>query len=180
MSDRHETVGDLRAATVRGDVLAVDDTGALATMDVQTHDGFVRSAVEVAAHPWGFASVPPPGALAVLAAIGADPGDMMVVGVVHPGARLGGLAPGEAAIHDAGGNRVAVRAGGNAEVVVATKVIVAVGGTTVLQVTAAGIAIIGDVTVTGNITVGSNVTISGTLTVAGPIHGTADHAAHVP
>jgi phage gp45-like len=163
-----ELGGDVRALTVRGVVLAVNDGTALQTADVQTHDGVVRSELEVAT-PYGFSSVPPSGANAVLVAIGADPGDMMVLALWHPGARLGGLAPGESALWDAGGNRVAVRQGGTVEVVAATSVRLVVQGTT-LEATAAG------VTITGPVTIKGDARITGALTVDGAIHGTADAA----
>ncbi len=170
MSD--ELALDARAGMVRGVVLAVNDGAPLQTVDVQTHDGVVRSAVEVVL-PWGLVSSAPGGAIALLAAVGGDPADMMALGVAHPGARAGGAAAGTVGLADAGGNRVLVRPGGIAEVVVATRINLVVQGVT-LEVTPAGITMTGTgATLSMDAT---GVTITGTLTVTGPIHGTADAA----
>lgn len=151
-----EQVNDQRAHIVRGVVLAVDDTGPLQTVDVKTHDGVHRTEIEVLL-PWGLISNPPPGAIAVVAAIGADPADMMALGVAHPGARAGGSAGGSIGLADNGGNRVIITPGGQIGIVSATQITLSVGPTT-MTITAAGVAITGNVSVTGNITATGSIT----------------------
>lgn len=152
-------VYDQRGSLVRAVVLATDDATPLQTIVAQPHDGVTVSSVEVVL-PWGVVSVAPPGAIAVLAAIGGDPADRMALGVVHPGARAGGAPAGTCGWADAGGNRMLILPGGLVEIVAATSVTVTVGGVS-WQITPAG------------------VTITGELTVTGAIHGTADSALHL-
>jgi phage gp45-like len=154
MSD--EQVYDLRSTLLRGVVKAVNDGGPLQTIDVEIHDGDVRSSVEVAM-PYGMVSVPPAGAIVLLGAVGADPADLMAIAVLHPGARAGGATGSTCGWADAGGNRMVILPDGTVEIASATSITLTVGGT-VLSITGAG------------------VTITGSLTVTGPIHGTADVA----
>jgi len=155
MNNEHQ-VYDARGMLVRGEVLAIDDSTPLQTIDVKTHDGVVRAGVEVP-QMWGAVSVAPKGAVAVLALIGGDPADAMALSVTHPGARAGGAASGTLGWCDNGGNRMLILPGGAIEIVAATSITLTVGGTS-LQITPAG------------------VTITGDLTVTGAIHGTADFA----
>ena len=114
---------DLRNHTRMGVVHAVDDAGAAQTVTVETNDGAVHSGVEVQ-QPFGVASVPPAdGALAVVVAIGGDPGQLVALPVGNPSGRFGNLKPGEAAIYGSDGSRVHIRQGGTIEVW-ATNVIV--------------------------------------------------------
>lgn len=152
-----------RAMIARGVVSAVNDNGALQTLDVQTHDGVLRSGVEVYG-PWGLVSVPPDGAETVVLQVGGDPADSIALVASHASARAGGAAPGTIGIADHGGNRMLVLPGGKIEIVSATSLTLSVQGMT-LTVDASGITIVGPVT------------LSGDLTVSGAIHGTAD-AAH--
>jgi phage gp45-like len=156
-----DLVGDLRTLALRATVQGIDDSGALQLADVQPFDGGALTQIEVAT-PWGFVSVPPAGAIAIVLAIGADPADRMVLTLVHPGARMGNLAAGEVAIHDAAGNRVHIRQGGTIDVQAATAVHVT--APTVVVTAGSGVEIAG------------NVSITGTLSVTGAIHGTADVA----
>jgi phage gp45-like len=154
-----EPVYDARTTLLRGEVTNVNDGTPLQTVDVITHTGVTRAGVEVA-QPWGFVSVPPDGAIALLAFVGGDPADAMAIAVTHAGARAGGSAKGTVGISDNGANRVLVKPGGLVEIAAATSVTVTVGGT-VWQITPEGVF------------------ITGALTVSGPIHGTADNALHV-
>ena len=171
-----DQVYDQRATVVRGTVSAIDDDATLQTVDITTHKGVTRASVEVAT-PYGFVSVAPPGAIALVAAIGGDPADLMAIAVIHPGARAGKAAPGTVGLVDAGGNRVLILPGGTIEVVAATVANVVVQGTT-LQVGPNGVnVIVQGATLAFD---AAGVTIPGTLTVGGAIHGTADHALHTP
>ena len=174
-----EQTFDQRAHLVRGVVLAVDDGAPLQTVDVQTHDGVTRTTIEVVL-PWGLVSHAPAGAIAVLGAIGADPADMMALGVVHPGARAGGAAAGTVGLGDGGANRVLIRPGGIVEIAAATSATFTVGNS-VLTLNAAGASIVttapvsitvgatvftvgsGGVAITGNLAVDGNITATGTI-----------------
>jgi phage gp45-like len=117
-----ETAMALRGAAVRGMVSGFDDTGAMQTVDGETHEGIARSAIEVH-QPFGFASLPPDdGAFTIFFALGGDQGDMVALPPMHPDYRFGGLEPGESVLYDYQGNRVHVRRGGIVEILSATKV----------------------------------------------------------
>lgn len=145
----------LRGLVTRGVVRAVSDGGQAQTVDVETHEGVVRAGVEVLL-PYGFASRVPegPGATVLLLAVGGDPADLVALPVACPSIRFGQQAPGEAVLHDDFGNRVQIRAGGIVEVRGATRILLSVGAT-LLEVTAAGVAITGNLTVTGQVSDGA-------------------------
>lgn len=145
----------LRAQASRAVVHALDDAPAQQRLVVETHEGVLRSEVEVL-QPYGLAAAPAPGGMTVVLAIGGDPSDLVALPVAG-GGRLGGLDPGEVALHDDAGNRVHLRAGGTVEVRGATAIRLQVGGT-VLTVTSAG------VTLQGNLHVVGNITATGTIT----------------
>ena len=137
-----ETIQELRGAAMRGLVQAVHDGGEVQTVDVITHDGFLRQGIEVFQFS-GFAPCAPAiGSVVQLAAIGADPGDLIALPPVCPAARYGGLAPNEVVIYDAGGQRFALRQGGLVQIVGASSV----------SITAPAISLVGNVAVTGTLT----------------------------
>lgn len=142
----------LRGLVVRAVVQGVADGGETQTVQAETHEGVLRADIEVLA-PFGFASVPPAGAMTVLLAVGGDQGDMVALPVSCPSARFGALQPGEAVVHDAAGNRLHFRNGGLVEIQAATSMLVKVGGTELL-VNDAGVRITGDLVVTGQVSDG--------------------------
>lgn len=139
-----------RAQILRAVVHRVADGAETQQVDVETHEGLVRAGVEVL-QPYGFASVPPApdGALAVVLAIGGDPGDLVVLQLGAPSSRLGGLGPGEVALYDQRGNRVHIKAGGVIEVRAATKV--RVEAPSVEIIASGGVDITGDLRVSGQV-----------------------------
>ena len=139
-----------RAQILRAIIHRVADGAETQQVDVETHDGLVRAGVEVL-QPYGVAGVPPApdGALAVVLAVGGDPGDLVVLPIAAPSARLGGLAPGEVAIYDQRGNRVHIKAGGVIEILAATKVKVV--APSVQIVASGGVDITGDLRVSGQV-----------------------------
>jgi phage gp45-like len=143
-----ETVMELRGTAMRGLVQRVDDSGPMQVVDVLTHDGMLRTGIEVYQFA-GLATAPvAAGAVVQLAAIGADPGDLIALPPVYPAARFGGLAPGEAVLYNlTDGSRVAIRQGGTIEILAATEVKISVPS----------------VVITGN------VTLNGTLTATGDV-----------
>jgi phage gp45-like len=140
----------LRGLVVRAVVRGTGDAGETQTVEAETHEGILRSGIEVL-QPFGVASRPPAqGAIAVLLAVGGDQGDMVALPLACPSARFGDLAAGETVVHDAAGNRLHFRAGGLVEVAASTSLKVTVGGTELL-VNATGVTITGDLVVTGQV-----------------------------
>lgn len=162
-----EDAASMRGQVVRAVVHSINDSGGSQALTVETHEGVVRSGVEVL-QPYGLASKPAAGGLTVLLAIGGDQGDMVALPAAG-GARLG-VEDGEAALYTDEGTRVHLRAGGLVEVAAATSVEVVVGGTKLL-VSAAGVEITGDLTVSGSLTSGP-LTVSGGASVTGNISAT--------
>jgi phage gp45-like len=126
---------------LRGVVLAVNDSGGIQTVDVETHPDVVRTGVPVFS-AYGFSAVPPAGSVTLLLAVDGDPGNLVALPATLPGARQGDAAAGEVAFADGQGNRVVIRQGGIAEVVAATKI----------KLTAPLVEIHGDVQIAGTLT----------------------------
>lgn len=123
-----EIVEDARGTATEGIIVAVNDTGQVQTVDVQTNAG-VYAGVEVF-QPFGHASSPPAqGAVAILLAIGGDPANLRAF-IKAPQRRLGKLARGESAIYGSDGSRVHIRQGGTIDVLGATAVHMVVGSAT--------------------------------------------------
>lgn len=142
----------LRGLIVRAEVRGVADAGETQAIVAETHEGIVRSGVEVLS-PFGLASVPPAGGITLLLAVGGDQGDMVALPLACPSARFGGLAAGETVLHDAAGNRLHFRNGGLVELHAAASISVKAGGTEMV-VAEDGVTITGDLTVTGQISDG--------------------------
>jgi phage gp45-like len=122
---------------------------------VVTHDGMVRSGLEVY-QPYGLATnAVAAGSVVQLVAMGADPGDLVALPPVTPGLRYGNLAAGEVVLYDGTGDRVALRTGGVVQILAATQIVLTVGGVS-LTVSAAGVAV-----------TGGNVTVAGTIAATG-------------
>lgn len=128
--DLKEIVHAFRGIVSRAVVRSTNDTGETQTASVTTHRHVDRTDVEIA-QPFGLASRAPGGGLMVVFAIGGDQGDLVGLPVAAPGSRLGNLAEGETAIHNAKGDRVHLKADGTIEVLSANKVVVKVKEATV-------------------------------------------------
>ena len=164
-----ELTMEVRGGAMRGLVQAVDDTGPMQTVTGVTHDGMVRSGIEVY-QPFGLATNGVAvGSVVQLTAMGADPGDLVAQPLVTPGLRFGNLASGEVVLYDSTGDRVALRNGGIVQILAATQIELAVGAVTItataagvtvtvggvsLAVTSAGVAVTGNLIATGSITPG--------------------------
>jgi phage baseplate assembly protein V len=144
-----EDANTLRGLAVRGLVHRVDDASAAQRLDVETHEGVVRSGVEVL-QPYGLASAPAAGGLTVVIALGGDQGDLVALPMAQPASRMGGLAPGQVALYDDTGTRVALTADGKLALLAAAEVTLTVAGT-VLKVTPGGVTITGKLVVEGDI-----------------------------
>ncbi|MTW19355.1 hypothetical protein GJ689_24490 [Rhodoplanes serenus] len=105
----------LRGLIARAVVRGSDDTKATQLVDVTVREGHDRTAVEVL-QPFGLASRPPAGGLTIVLAVGGDQGDLVALPIGAPGARLGHLAEGEAALYGADGSRVHIKQDGSIEI----------------------------------------------------------------
>lgn len=162
----------LRGLVVRAKPLTIDDAGESQTAAVRTHNGVDRSDVEIL-QQFGLSSVPPGGSLMVVLAVGGDQGDLVGLPVGAPGARMGGLAPGESVLYGAAGQRIHCKADGSVDVLSATAVKVKGRDVTIeadtLTARASAITLDGPVTIKGNLAVEGSVSIGGSLTVGGSI-----------
>jgi phage gp45-like len=144
-----EDANTLRGLAVRGLVHRVDDASAAQRLDVETHEGVVRSGVEVL-QPYGLASAPAAGGLTVVIALGGDQGDLVALPMAQPASRMGGLAPGQTALYDDTGSRVLLGADGKVTIAAASEVAVEVGGVA-LRVTPQGVLVVGNLFVTRSV-----------------------------
>lgn len=143
---------DMRGMIRLGVVQSVNDMGGVQTVTVKTEDGFVRSDITVL-QPFGLASSPPvDGAVALLLAVGGDPGHYVALPLGNPAKRFGAQAPGETAIYQHAGARVHVRADGTVEVHAASQVLIKATATVVID--APTVSMTGDLNVTGNVSDG--------------------------
>ena len=150
-----ETVGDMRGVVTRGLVVAVDDTGEMQRVDVQTHGGAVRAGIEVY-QPFGLATAPiAAGSVVLLLAVGGDPGDLVALAPVTPSGRFGNLGAGESVVYGADGSRVAFRQGGTIDVLAGATVLISAPGVRVQAPNG--------VTITGNVSVAGSLTASGDI-----------------
>ncbi len=169
-----ETAQQFRGGIARAVAAVVDDTGAVQTVDVATHDDVARSQVEVH-QPYGLASLPPDTPLTIVLAVGGDQGHLIALPLASSGYRFGKLAGGEVVLYDAGANRLHLKAGGNIDLLCKTLLhlacniaqIDAPGGMTVNA--AGGVTFNGPVTFTNPVTFNAAVTINANLTVSGMI-----------
>lgn len=162
-----ELEGRLRGLVRRAKPRRIDDAGASQVANVSVLNGEHRSDVEIL-QPYGQASMPPEGSLMVVFSVGGDQGDLVGFPAAAPGARMGGLKPGESMIYGTQGQRVLCRADGAVEVLAATKVYVA-GKTTEVEaseavsVKAPKVRIEGEVWVFGDLHVSGDVTAGGVV-----------------
>ena len=76
-----QLIFDLRSIIVEGIVLAINDAGIVQTVDVQTHDGVVRSGIEVW-QPAGFSGTPEETGRVLLFAVGGDAANLRALPVM--------------------------------------------------------------------------------------------------
>ncbi len=151
MSDLNKLFGPMARRlgnlVARGKVLAADSAAKLQTLQIGLLAGETKDRVEHF-EPFGHTAKPMPGAEHITLFLDGDRSHGVTVVVADRRYRLQGLQDGEAAMYDAFGNKVHLKADGTLEVLAATKV----------QITSPL------VTLSGNLQVAGNVTYSGTLT----------------
>lgn len=137
-----ETADKVRGLVRRATLKNIKDDGQTQTASVEVSDGVWRDDVEVL-QPYGFAShVPEDGALAIVLAVGADEGDIVVLPVANPSKRLGKLSEGDVGAYNQHGDRFVINDDGTIEAQAGEAVRVKVGGVT-FEVTAEGVDITG-------------------------------------
>ena len=182
--DQHDTANSLRALHCRAVVHAINDGRAEQTVDVQAHAGSGRSAVPVH-YPFGFAAhAPANGAVTYQVAVGGDAADLIALPPSNPStARMGNLAEGESALYDSCGQAVYLKNGKIVRVIAHTALLVEIGGTTVLTLTAEKAVLGVPLEVTGGITATEDI-VAGSISLQNHKHsgvqsGSADTGAPV-
>lgn len=170
-----EIEGRLRGLVRRAKPRSIDDAGAAQTASVTVLNAEPRSDVEIL-QPFGFASVPAPGSLMVVLAVGGDQGDLVGLPVASPDARMGKLTPGEAAVYGSAGQRVLCRADGSIEILSATKVYLSGGPVEVespaaVSIKAPKVRIEGTTWLMGDLHVAGSITAGGTIIPGSPPPG---------
>lgn len=111
-----ETASKTRTMIRRVVIKNFDDSGQTQTASVETAENIVHDKVEIL-QPYGFATNPPEdGALGIALSVGGDEGDQVILPVSNPANRMGGLAAGDSALYNAGGDQVILRADGTLEI----------------------------------------------------------------
>ena len=170
-----ELEGRLRGLVRRAKPRGISDAGAAQTASVTVLNSEARSGVEIL-QPYGMGSVPPPGSVMVVLAVGGDQGDLVGLPVAAPSARMGGLKPGESVLYGSSGQRVLCRAVGSVEVLSASKVYLS-GETTEIEssgavsVKAPAVRVEGKIWLMGDVHVAGSMTVGGTVTQAAPPGG---------
>lgn len=105
MASVAEILRRLRVLLTFARVLRVDDSGPLQLIRIEGFIGELREDCPRIGE-WGLASNPPDDSQAVVAALGANRGQLVVIGVEDRGTRPKNLAKGESGLYSIGGNRV--------------------------------------------------------------------------
>jgi phage baseplate assembly protein V len=131
----------------RGVVSAVNSAAKMQILQVRLLAGESKDRVEHF-EPFGFTSKPLAGAEHLTVFVDGDRSHGITLVVADRRYRLQNLADGEAALHDAFGNKVHLKADGTLDVIASTKV----------QITSPLVTISGNLQVAGTITAGGNIT----------------------
>ncbi|MBB4122909.1 phage baseplate assembly protein V [Martelella radicis] len=138
--------GMIRRAVLKN----VRDDGAMQTASVEVADGVWRDNVEIM-QPYGFAAhVPEDGALAIVLAVGGDEGDLVVLPVANPSARMGGLKEGEVGCYNKSGDRMILQADGTLDIKTGAQITIQTDAG--VFITAQIVKVTGDIEATGNVT----------------------------
>lgn len=166
-----EILRRLRVLLTFARVLRVDDSGPLQLIRIEGFIGELREDCPRMGE-WGFASNPPDDSQAVVAALGGNRGQLVVLGVEDRETRPKSLAKGESGLYSIGGNRVRLLPDGSIEILgPAGSIEIAPDGSLELAgpvgslgITAAGTVTLGGLTISATAT--GAITISGAATVS--------------
>lgn len=140
----------------RGVIGRADSSSKMQTLQLRLVAGEAKDAVEHF-EPFGFTSCPLPGAEHVSAFFDGDRSHGVTLVVADRRYRISGLQGGEAALHDAFGNKVHLHADGTMEIVATTKV----------QITSPLVTLSGNLQVVGNIVAGGDISDHTNKSMAG-------------
>lgn len=132
----------MRAMIMRATVTAVDDDEDLQLLQVSRLEGETIDDCERIGQ-YGFSSVPPLGAEAVICQIGGNPDHQVILGVDDQ-SRPRSLTDGQSVLYDKDGTKVFLTGDGNL-------LIVAAG---IVQIQASTLQILADVEISGNVSIG--------------------------
>lgn len=143
-----ETADKMRGMVRRAVAKNVRDDGQMQTASIEVADGVWRDNVEII-HPYGItSSSPEDGALALVASVGGDEGDPVILAIGNPSKRLGKLNPGDAGIYNEHGDKIVVTSAGSIEIMSGGSMRARIAGATLLM-TADGFTVsVGDVSMT--------------------------------
>lgn len=169
-----EILRRLRVLLTFARVLRVDDSGPLQLIRIEGFIGELREDCPRIGE-WGFASNPPDDSQAVVAALGGNRGQLVVLGVEDRATRAKDLAKGESGLYSIGGNRVRLLPDGSIEIVgPAGSIEIAPDGALELAgpvgslgITAAGAVTLGGLTISASSTGAVTITGSGAVTING-------------
>jgi phage baseplate assembly protein V len=119
--NHEETEGRTRGTVRRFKPRTISDDGETQRASGMVMHGEHRADVEVL-QPFGMGSVPPPGSLMVVLAVGGDQGDLVGLPVATPGKRMGKMKPGESALYGHGGQRMHMQEDGSIDIQSGVKV----------------------------------------------------------
>lgn len=169
-----EILRRLRVLLTFARVLRVDDSGPLQLIRIEGFIGELREDCPRIGE-WGLASNPPDDSQAVVAALGGNRGQLVVLGVEDRGTRPKNLAKGESGLYSIGGNRVRLLPTGAIEIEgPAGSIEIAPDGSLELAgpvgslgINAAGSVTIGALTISATATGAITITGSGAVTING-------------
>ncbi|MBY4640281.1 phage baseplate assembly protein [Gluconacetobacter entanii] len=157
----------VRGLFVRAVVRGIDDTGGEQMLTVEPHFGRTRSQVPVH-QPFGFAShAPLDGAVAPVVAVGGDHADLMALPPANPSkARFGKLGEGDSVLYDACGQRIYIQNGKIVRIDCTSEMLVTIGGSPILDLTAKQATLNVPLSVKGSITATDDITTQGDVKAA--------------
>lgn len=174
MASIAEILRRLRVLLTFARVLRVDDSGPLQLIRIEGFIGELREDCPRIGE-WGLASNPPDDSQAVVAALGGNRGQLVVLGVEDRGTRAKNLAKGESGLYSIGGNRVRLLPDGSISIVgPAGSIDIAPDGALdlagpvgSLAIDAAGVLTIGALTITANAAGAVTISGSGAVSITG-------------
>jgi len=144
-----ETAGKLRGLIRRVVIRNINDNGMTQTASAEVTDGIWRDNVEIA-QIYGLNShTPEDGALGIMLANGGDEGDPVILPLGNPSNRMGGLAAGDVALYNKGGDRIVLMADGTLDINIGGEAVLVIPGGMVIETPK--VHITGDLEVDGEV-----------------------------
>lgn len=168
----------IKLLATRGVVRLIDPATLMQSLQVEALTAEVKDGIEHF-EPYGFTSVPLPGAEAVLLSFGGRRAHTIAVVVADRRYRKRNMAAGDVALHNHLGDYILIKNDRTIEVIAATKVkvtapIVEVVATTKVTFTSPSVEMSGTLSVAGAVTMQDGATVTGTVNVTGTVSATVD------